>query len=814
MSAEIPSSAEVVIIGGGAIGTSIAYHLSKLGCSDVVLLERSQLTSGTTWHAAGLFMQLRTTHAMTELCRYGATLFPQLEAETGLSTGFRRVGSLPIARTPERLHEIARLVTLGKAFGVEANMVSPEEAKHHFPLLNADAIVGGAFIPGDGTINPVDLTNAFAKGARMGGVRICEHIEVMDFEKQNGSVVAVITNQGSIRCQKVVVCSGLWTRELSAKAGVSVPLYAAAHMYVTTEAHPAIPKTLPVLRDTDGYNYIKEDAGKLVVGAFEPGAIPLSSKDLPENTSFIELPENWEQFELPMLKAIEAVPLVEELGIRHFMNGPESFTPDNRFILGEAPEVKNFFVAAGFNSQGILASPGVGKVMAEWITHGRPDIDLSDLDIARFSGFETNEKFLNHRISESLGLLYEMHWPHRQFETARHVRRTPLYSQLKAHNACFGTAAGVERANWFAPAGMEPKYAYSYGRQNWFDAVAEEHKAARERVALFDLSSFGKILIQGRDACAFLNRVAASEQNRKIGSVIYSQMLNEYGGIVSDLTFTRISDNTYLAVTAAASLSRDFNWLKQHIQQDEFVTLTDVTAGYGTIAVTGPRARELMQRVSDADFSNEAFPFGTAKEIFIGYGKALALRISYVGELGWELYPATDFLGPIFEELLAAGEDLGVKLAGYHALDSLRCEKGFVHWGHDVTPTDSPIQAGLDFAVSKKKTNFIGHEVIQRQREEGVDRRLVHFALDSAEAIIHHDEAIYRNGVILGRITSGAFGYTLGRSVGSGYLDLPRHAWEDFVKEGRYEIEIAGERYSAQASITPFYDPNFEKPKA
>ena len=814
MSVEIPGSAQVVIIGGGAIGTSIAYHLSKLGCSDVVLLERSQLTSGTTWHAAGLFMQLRTTHTMTELCRYGATLFPELEKETGLSTGFRKVGSLPIARTPERLHEIARLVTLGKAFGVEAHMVTPEEAKHHFPLLNSDALVGGAFIPGDGTINPVDLTSAFARGARMGGVRIFENVEVIDFEKQGNTIKAVVTDQGTIRCDKVVVCCGLWTRELAAKVGVSVPLYAAAHMYITTEAHGDIPKTLPVLRDTDGYNYIKEDAGKLVVGSFEPNAIPLSTRDLPAKTIFIELPENWDQFELPMMKAIEAVPLLENLGVRHFMNGPESFTSDNRFILGQAPAVENFFVAAGFNSQGILASPGVGKVMAEWIAHGRPDIDLSDLDIARFAGFETNERFLKDRISESLGLLYEMHWPHRQFESARQVRRTPLYAQLKAANACFGTAAGVERANWFAPEGTEPEYKYSYGRQNWFHIVGEEHKAARERVALFDLSSFGKTLVQGRDACAFLNRVAASEQNRKVGSVIYSQMLNEHGGIVSDLTFTRLSETSYLAVTAAAAQSRDFNWLKQNMRDDEFVTLTDVTAGYGTIAVTGPRARELMQRVSDADFSNEEFPFGTAKEIFVGYGKALALRISFVGELGWELYPTTDYIGPIFEALLKAGADLGVKLAGYHALDALRHEKGFVSWGHDVTPTDSPIQAGLDFAVSKKKTNFIGYEAIRRQREEGVDRRLVHFALDTAEPIIHHDEAIYRDGAILGRITSGNYGYTFGRAVGSGYLDVPRDGWEDFVLKGNYEIEIAGERFTAHASIVPFYDPKFERPKA
>jgi len=809
----LPSHAQIVIVGGGAIGTSIAYHLSKLGCRDVILLERSQLTSGTTWHAAGLFMQLRTTHTMTQLCRYGADLFPKLEQETGLSTGFRRVGSLPIARSADRLHEIARLVTLGKVFGVDAHMISPQEAREHFPLLDPKVIVGGAFIPGDGTINPVDLTNAFAKGAKMGGVNILEGVEVLDFIVDAGAVNGVVTNLGTVVCEKVIVCSGLWTRELAAKAGVKVPLYAAAHMYVTTEANDAIPRTLPVLRDTDGYNYIKEDAGKLVVGAFEPNGVPLPTKALPANPAFIELPEDWEQFELPMTKAVEAVPLLSDLGIRHFMNGPESFTSDNRFILGEAPTVQNFFVAAGFNSQGILASPGVGQVMAEWVVNGRPDVDLSDLDISRFVGYETNERFLKSRISESLGLLYAMHWPHRQFETARDIRRTPLYHALKAHNACFGSVAGVERANWFAPKGQVPAYEYSYGRQNWFEAVGQEHRAARERVALFDLSTFAKALVQGRDACAFLNRVVAAEMDRPVGSVIYSQMLNERGGIMSDLTFTRLEKDCYLMVTAAAQQARDMTWLRQHIRPDEFVTLTDVTAGYGTLAVTGPRARELMQRVSDADFSNEAFPFGTARYIDVGYANCLALRISYVGELGWELYPTVDYLEPIFNALLEQGAELGLHLAGYHALDSLRSEKGFVHWGHDVSPTDTPVEAGIDFAVSRKKLHFTGAEAIRQQRLHGVMRRRVLFLLDDPEPIVHHDEAIFRDGVVVGRVTSGSYGYTLGRSVCQGYVDVPRDGWQEYVLKGRYEIEVAGARYKAQASLKPFYDPDFENPK-
>lgn len=810
----LPSQARVVIVGGGAIGSSIAYHLTKRGWTDVVLLERGQVTSGTTWHAAGLFMQLRSTHTMTELCRYGAELFPRLTEETGLDTGFKRSGSLPIARTPERLHEIARLVSLGKVFGVEAHMLSPSEVRDHYPLLDPSAIVGGAFIPGDGQINPVDLTAAFVRGARMGGAKIVEGIEVTDFNIERGRVLGVKTKQGDIACEKVVLACGLWTRTLAARAGVHVPLYASEHMYITTEEHASIPKVLPVLRDTDGYNYIKEDAGKLLVGAFEPNAKALPLSRLPENQQFIELPEDWDQFELPMIKATETVPLLKELGVRHFMNGPESFTPDNRFIVGEAPNVDNFFVAAGFNSQGILASPGVGRAMADWVVEGHATMDLSEMDIARFHGFETNEKFLKTRIGESLGLLYEMHWPHKQFETARPVRRTPLYERLTASNACFGTAAGIERANWYAADGMEPKYEYSYGRQNWFDVVGEEHKAAREAVALFDLSSFGKTLVQGRDACSELQRIVAADMDRPVGSVIYSQMLNDRGGIESDLTFTRLAEDKYLMVTAAAQQARDVNWVRRHLKPDAFVTLTDVSANYGTLALNGPRSRELLQRVSPNDFSNEAFPFGTAQEIDIGFGKALALRISFVGELGWELYPTTDFLIPIFDTLVQEGKELGLRLAGYHALDTLRSEKGFVHWGHDVSPADTPIEAGLGFAVSRKKTGYIGEDAISRQRSEGANRRLVHIKLEDPSVMLHHDEPIYRNGEIVGRMTSGAFGYTLGVAVGSGYVSVPLKEWQGYLAAGSYEVEIAGSRYGASLSVAPFYDPKAFRPKA
>jgi len=805
----LPKHAQVVIVGGGIIGASIAYHLTKLGWRDVVLLERGQLTCGTTWHAAGLVMQLRTTHTMTELCRYGTRLFDELREETGQDTGFRRTGSLPIARTPDRLVEIARLVSLGKSFDVEAHMLSPREVKDLYPLLDESHIVGGAFIPGDGQTNPVDSTQALAKGARAGGARIFENVSVTGFEIERDQIKGVVTDQGVIKCDVAVLCAGAWSRDLGRLAGVNVPLYAAEHMYITTEADAAIPKNLPVLRDTDGYIYIKEDAGKLLVGAFEPLAKSLPMEQLPHRFEFGELPEDWGQFELPMSKAMEVVPLLQSLGIRHFMNGPESFTPDNKFIIGEAPEVKGFYVAAGFNSQGILSAAGVGKALSEWIVAGEPTIDLSEVDIARFHKFQGNRKYLQERISESLGLLYAMHWPHRQFETARPVRETPLYARLKARNAVFGTAAGWERANWFAPEGGRREYIYSYGRQNWFSVVEEEHRAAREAVALFDLSSFGKTFIEGPDAETELQRICANDMAVANDKIVYTQMLNSRGGIVADVTFTRLSEQRYMMVTAAASQAQDMNWVRRNLREGAQVTVTDVTSGFAVLSVMGPRARALLEAVSNADFSNEAFPFGTAQEIEIGYAKAHALRVTYVGELGWELYLPTEFAGPVFDLLLKEGEPLGLRLAGYHALDSLRSEKGYRHFGHDVTPGDTPLEAGLAFAVSLKKSeDFIGRAALEKQKAEGLKRRVIFLRLESPEPILLHDEPILRDDKIVGRTTSAAYGYTVGSSVAQGYVDVPASDWKSWLADGRFEVELAGVRHAAICQSRPFYDPD------
>lgn len=805
----LPSEAQVVIVGGGIIGVSIAYHLTKLGWRDVVLLERGQLTCGTTWHAAGLVMQLRTTHTMTELCRYGTRLFEDLKSETGQDTGFRRTGSLPIARTADRLVEISRLISLGKCFGVEAHMLSPREIKYLYPLLDESRIVGGAFIPGDGQTNPIDSTQALAKGARAGGARIFQGVTVTGFDIERGRIKGVITERGAVKCDVAVLCAGAWSRDLGMQAGVNVPLYAAEHMYVTTEANEAIPKDLPVLRDTDGYLYVKEDAGKLLVGAFEPHAKSLPMERLPKKFEFGELPEDWNQFELPMSKAMEVVPLLGSLGIRHFMNGPESFTPDNKFILGEAPEVDGFYVAAGFNSQGILSAAGVGKALSEWIVAGEPTIDLSEVDIARFHKFQGNRKYLHERISESLGLLYAMHWPHRQFQTARPVRETPLYARLKAHNAVFGTAAGWERANWFAPEGSGRSYVYSYGRQNWFDAVKEEHRAAREAVALFDLSSFGKTFIEGPDAEAELQRICANDMAVATNKIVYTQMLNSRGGIVADVTITRLSKDRFMMVTAAASQAQDMNWVARNLQEGAKVTITDVTSGFAVLSVMGPHARKLLETVSNADFSNEAFPFGTAQEIEVGYARAHALRVTYVGELGWELYVPTEFVGPVFDLLVDEGKTLGLGLAGYHALDSLRSEKGYRHFGHDVTPGDTPLEAGLSFAVSfKKNSEFVGRGALQRQKAEGLKRRVAFLRLQDPEAILLHDEPIWRNGQMVGRTTSAAYGYTVGGSVAQGYLSVPEGDWKSWLCQGDFEVELAGVRHKAACQARPFYDPD------
>jgi glycine cleavage system aminomethyltransferase T/glycine/D-amino acid oxidase-like deaminating enzyme len=808
VSANLPTQARVVIVGGGIAGCSIAYHLAKLGWRDVVLLERGQLTCGTTWHAAGLVMQLRTTPTMTDLCRYGAEFLPKLEVETGQQTGFKQNGSLPIARTSDRLTEIKRLVSLGRYFGVEAHILSAEDAQRHYPLLDASKVVGGAFIPGDGQTNPVDTTQALAAGARKNGVKIFERVSVVGFEKQGGRIVAVETDRGTIACEIVVNCAGIWAPEIGRFADVNIPLYASEHMYVTTEAHADILPNLPVLRDTDGYVYVKEDAGKLLVGSFEPEAKPLPLDQLPVKFEFGELPEDWDHFELPMAKAMEMIPLLNRLGIRHFMNGPESFTPDNRFILGPAPEVPNFYVAAGFNSQGILSGPGVGKAMAEWIVEGEATMDLAEIDIARFHPFQSNKRYLKSRTRESVGLLYAMHWPYRQMETARPVRRSPLHDRVAARGACFGEVAGWERANWYAPAGVKPEYEYSYGRQNWHDYVGAEHRAVRERVAIFDQSSFAKYLVQGRDAAKVMQRLCANDVSVSVDKIVYTQFLNQRGGIEADVTVTRLAEDSFLVVTIAASQIRDFEWTKRNIAESDRVILTDVTSSYAVLGVMGPKSRELLSRLTPESLSNESFPFGTAKEIDFAFAKVRAHRLTYVGELGWELYIPSEFAVGVYDAIIEEGEAFDLTHAGYHAMDSLRLEKAYRHWGHDIGPSDTPLEAGLAFAVAlDKQSDFIGRDALLRQRDDGVSRRLCAFVLPSSELPLFHNEPILSDNKVVGRITSGGYGHTVDAPIGLGYVNVNPRSKPSDILENRFEIEIAGERVSAEPHLRPPYDP-------
>jgi 4-methylaminobutanoate oxidase (formaldehyde-forming) len=800
----------VVIVGGGIVGCSLAYHLTLRGCRDVVLLERKQLTCGTTWHAAGLVGQLRATYNLTRLAQYTTNLYASLEQETGQATGFRQTGSIAIATNLARLEELKRGASMAKCFGLEVQTLTPSEIASLWPGVTVSDVVGGVYLPKDGRTNPIDTTQALAKGAKSRGARIFENCAAQEILIENGKAVGVRTEFGTIRADMVVNCAGMWAHELGAKAGTTVPLHAAEHFYIVTEPMEGLHSNLPVLRDPDGCAYFKEDAGKLLVGWFEPVAKPWGMKGIPETFSFESLPDDLEHIEPLLAAAMHRTPALEKTGINLFFNGPESFTPDDRYLLGETPEVRNLFVAAGFNSIGIQSAGGAGKVLADWMLDGHPPMDLWDVDIRRVMPFQRNRSYLRDRTVESLGLLYAMHWPFRQPETARGVRRSILHDRLAAHGACFGETAGWERPNWYAPAGVKAEYEYSYGRQNWFDYAAAEHHAVRNAVGIFDQSSFAKFVVQGPDAEAVLNRISANNMSVPVGKVVYTQWLNERGGIEADLTVTREALDRYLVVTAAATQTRDFSWLQRNIPADARAMAIDVSSSMAVLGVMGPRSRELLSQLTEADMSPSAFPFGTSQIIDLGYARVRASRITYVGELGWELYIPTEFAPGVFDALMQAAPSVGGRLAGYHALNSLRMEKGYRHWGHDISDEDTPLQSGLGFAVAMKKPGgFIGLEALQAQKEAGLTRRLVQFALDDATPLLYHNEPICRDGAIVGRISSGMFGHHLGKSLGMGYVECQTQGEApEVILQGRYEIEVAGVRYSAQPSLAPLYDPS------
>jgi len=814
MSKSLPTHAQVVIVGGGIIGCSVAYHLTKLGWRDVVLLERRQLTCGTTWHAAGLVAQLRASENMTRLARYSQELYKTLEAETGQATGFHQCGAITVASNSARWEEIRRQASMASCFGVETHELSPAQAQEMWPLMQVDDIVGAFHFPQDARTNPTDTTQALAKGARMGGATILENIKVTDILTVSGKAVGVETEQGTIKADIVVNCGGMWARELGKKAGSRVPLHAAEHYYMITENLEGMHSNLPVLRDMDNHAYYREETGKLLLGLFEPDAVPWGQDGISEHFFFDDLPADMDRVYPYLEKAMQRIPALEHTGIQLLFNGPESFTPDDRYWLGESPETNNLFVAAGFNSVGIQSAGGAGKMLADWIVKGRQPIDLWDVSTTRMMSFQNSSQYLYDRTKESLGLLYEMHWPFRQYNTARGARKSILHDKLLAQGACFGELAGWERANWYAPEGEKAEYEYSFGRQNWFNWQAEEHQAVREGVGLFDQSSFSKFMVQGRDAEAALNRICANNIAVPVGKSVYTQWLNETGTIEADLTVTRVETDGFLIVTAPATHTHVHTWLKRNIAADARVVINDVTSGLMCINIQGPKSRELLNRVSKHDLSSEAFPFATLQEMEIGYATVKALRLTYMGELGWELYIPTEFAPHVYDLLVDKGRELGLKHCGYHTLQSLRMEKAYREFGHDLGADDTPIEAGLSFACDFNKSGgFIGKGALLKQKEHGVNKRLVQFLLEDPEPMMYHNEPIYRDGEMVGYTTSAMYGHTLGASVAMGFVNNEAGVNADYINSGTYEVEIAGKRYAAKASLRPLYDPKSERVK-
>ncbi|MDE0282639.1 MAG: FAD-dependent oxidoreductase [Gammaproteobacteria bacterium] len=816
MPIQLPRRASAVVIGGGVTGSSVAYHLARAGWSDVVQLERSQFSCGTTWHAAGLIGTMRANENHAKLAEYSMSILRQLEEETGQSTGFRQVGSLSIAHSAARFEELKRVASMNNAFGVtQVDVLTPGEVADLFPLLKTDDLLGGTWVPHDGYASPVDVTMAFVKGARGRGAQCIEGITVVDVKIRDGRVAGVATDHGDIETDVVVNCAGLWARHLARKSGVNIPLHACEHYYAVTEKLSDLPDDLPVMRDHDKCAYYKPDAGSLLVGAFEKHAVAWGQDGIPEDFSFDEIEGHMEEQLMPVLEdAMERVPMLQEVGWRKFFCGPESFTPDDQFHVGEAPEVRNYFVAAGLNSIGIQSAGGLGKALADWITEGHPPLDLWGNDIRRMHRFQGTQHYIQSRVTETLGLLYDNHYPYRQMETARNVRHSPVHERLMAHRACFGESSGWERPNWFAPEGVEPEYEYSFGKQNWFEFSAAEHRAAREGVVLFDQTSFAKYLVQGRDSCRVLQQISSANVDLPPGRMIYTHWLNDRGGIEADLTVTRLSEDRFFVVSGAAVAGKDMNWLERHIPDGAHCMISDVTNAWAVFGIMGPGSRALLSDAIAHDFSTQNFPFGGVAEVEVGSAVGRAARVSYVGELGWEIYLPVDMARHGFDWLLSHGESHGLRMAGMHALDSCRIEKKFVHLGHDIGDEDTPLECGLGFVCDMDKpVPFIGRDAIARQRETGSWRgkRMVQFLLRDPEVMLYHHEPILRDGRMVGHLTSGNYGHTLGGSVGLGYVYEPDGVTVDYIASGEFTIEVGGVQVPASASLRPMYDPKAER---
>ncbi len=815
---EMPQSARIVIVGGGIVGCSVAYHLGRMGITDCILIERGKLSSGSSWHAAGLVGQLRSNANVTQLLGYSVALYNKLEAETGLATGWKMNGGLRLACNAERWIEVKRQATTARSFGLEMHLLSPAEARDLWPPMTVDDVVGAAFLPTDGQANPGDIVQALARGARMGGVAIREDLKVTGIRVENGAVRAIETDRGVISCEKLVLCAGQWTRDLGRLAGVNVPLVSVQHQYLVTTAIDGVTRGLPTLRDPDRLTYFKEEVGGLVMGGYEPNPIPWATGGLPSDFQFTLLDSDWDHFTPIMQQALERVPALATAGVKQLVNGPESFTPDGNFILGQAPEVRNIFVGAGFNAFGIAAGGGAGMALAEWVVHGEPPNDLWPVDIRRFGRHHQDIDWVRTRTLEAYGKHYTMAWPAEEYTSGRPFRKSPLYERLKSQGAVFGEKLGWERPNWFADlaAGEKPEDVYTFERPNWFEAVGREHRATRERVALFDQTSFAKFMMIGHDAEAALSWLAANDVAKAPGALTYTQMLNVRGGIECDLTVARLADDTFYIVTGTGFGTHDFDWIRRNIPAGFEVRLIDVSEKYSVLALMGPRARSTLSIATPDDVSNGAFPFAQCRRITIAGVEVIALRVTYVGELGWELHVPIDSTASIYDSLMEAGRPQGIVNAGYRAIETLRLEKGYRAWGIDIGPDHSPLMAGLGWAVKlKREIPFLGREALEKQKKGRLPRLLACFTVDDPAAVLLGRETIFRNGQRVGWLTSAGFGHTVQKSIGYGYVRDPENGVDaEQVLSGAYELEVATKRVPATVSLTPLYDPGMTRIKA
>jgi 4-methylaminobutanoate oxidase (formaldehyde-forming) len=811
----LPAHAEVIVVGGGIVGCATAYHLARDHKADVLLLERAKLTSGSTWHAAGLVGQLRSSASITQVLRYSVDLYQRLAVETGLETGWKMTGCLRLATNAERWTEYLRLATTAQSFGLEMHLLSPAEAKSLWPLMETHDLVGASFLPSDGQASPSDITQSLAKGARMHGAAICEGVAVEGFELADGRVKAVRTSAGVVTCERLVLCAGQWSRQIAAKAGVRVPLQPVKHQYVITERIEGVAPGLATVRDPDRRTYFKEEVGGLVFGGYEADPIAWTAGDVPENFEFQLFADDWDHFEQHMSEAMARVPALETAGIKQMINGPESFTPDGNFILGRAPELANFFLGCGFNAFGIASAGGAGWVLAEWVQSGEAPLDLWVVDIRRFSRLHDDRQWVKERTLEAYGKHYTIAYPHEEYESGRPRIVSPLYERLKRHRAVFGSKLGWERPNWFAGDGDEPRDIASMGRQNWFAAVGREHRLVREHAGLFDQSSFAKYELRGKDAAAALSWICANDVAKPVGRLTYTQMLNSRGGIECDLTVARLAEDRFFIVTGTGFRTHDAAWIVDHIKPGLDATLVDVTEDYGTLSLMGPKSRDILSDVTPEDVSNAAFPFGRVRLIRIAGHEVRALRVTYVGELGWELHMPISALGEVFDVLMERGKAHRLAPVGYRALESLRLEKFYRAWGADITPNDNPFEAGLGWAVKlKSDIAFLGRDAMEKQSNSRLKKKLACFVCDDPETVLLGRETILRNGEQVGYLTSGGFGHTIGKPIGFGYIRKADGLDEDFIRSGHYQLVVAQDRVACRVALGALHDPGNARVRA